>query len=63
MLEKRNINNNIIINSSFKKHNDIVMDNVPFIKSALKIITMHKKMQGPRLKQITSNVLLLKDQQ
>ena len=60
-LEKRNINNNIIINSSFKKHNDIVMDNVPFIKSALKIITTHKKMQGPRLREITSNVLILKD--
>ncbi|MDU0452556.1 hypothetical protein [Staphylococcus chromogenes] len=61
LLEKKNINNNIIINSSFKKHNDIVMDNVPFIKSALKIITLQKIMQGPRLRRITSNVLLLKD--
>ncbi|MGW7924723.1 hypothetical protein [Staphylococcus xylosus] len=61
LLDDLKCNNNIIINSSLKLHNDIVMDNTPFIKSALKIITNGAVMKGPRLKRVTSNVLLLKD--
>lgn len=61
LLDEKKCNNNIIINTSLKLHNGIVMDNVPFIKSALKLITNDKLMKGPRLKRINSNVLLLKD--
>ncbi|AYU54380.1 hypothetical protein [Staphylococcus debuckii] len=61
LLDKKVCNNNIIINSSMKGHNNIVMDNVPFINSALKIITLNQVMKGPRLKRVNSNVLLLKD--
>lgn len=61
LLDEKDCNNNIIINSSMKGHNNIVMDNVPFINSALKIITLNNVMRGPRLKRINSNVLLLKD--
>ncbi|CAG7914649.1 hypothetical protein SSCS72_02450 [Mammaliicoccus sciuri] len=49
------INNNIIINSSLKKHNEIVMDNVPFVGSALKLIALRKEMKGPRLYTILIN--------
>lgn len=60
-LDNRNCNNNIIINTSLKKHNGIVMENVPFVKSALEIITKKNFLKGPRLKRINSNTLLLKD--
>lgn len=61
LLDSKQCNNNIIINTSLKTHNRIVTENVPFIKSALKIITNHRFMRGPRLKRINNNVLLLKD--
>lgn len=61
LLDEKKCNNNIIINTSLKSHNSIVMDNIPFTKSALRIITNSKVMKGTRLKRINSNVLLLKD--
>ncbi|MBO1218482.1 hypothetical protein [Mammaliicoccus sciuri] len=60
-LNNKNINNNIIINSSLKKHNEIVMDNVPFVRSALKLIALRKEMKGPRLYNIDDNILILRD--
>ncbi|PTJ59741.1 hypothetical protein BU006_06260, partial [Mammaliicoccus sciuri] len=60
-LNDKNINNNIIINSSLKKHNEIVMDNVPFVRSALKLIALRKEMKGPRLYNIDDNILILRD--
>ncbi|WP_192978114.1 hypothetical protein [Mammaliicoccus vitulinus] len=60
-LNDKNINNNIIINSSLKRHNEIVMDNVPFVRSALKLVALEKVMKGPRLYNIDDNILILKD--
>lgn len=61
LLDDKKCDNNIIINNSMKEHNNIVMDNVPFVRSALKLITNNACMEGPRLKRVNSNVLLLKD--
>lgn len=44
-----------------KKHNEIVMENVPFVRSALKLIALNKTMKGPRLLNIDDDILLLKD--
>ena len=46
-----------------KKHNEIVMENVPFVRSALKLIALNKTMKGPRLLNIDDDILLLKDKQ
>ncbi len=60
-LNDKEINNNIIINSSLKKHNEIVMDNVPFVRSALKLIALKEIVKGPRLYNIKENIQILKD--
>ncbi|WP_201627273.1 hypothetical protein [Psychrobacter immobilis] len=60
-LGKKNIDNNIIINSSQKKHTPIVMDNVPFVRSALKIIHNGDVMRGPRLFNVDRRSYILKD--
>jgi len=60
-LKKIDVDNNIIINTSMKKHNEIVMENVPFVRSALKLIALNKTMKGPRLLNIDDDILLLKD--
>ncbi|MEK5039896.1 hypothetical protein [Sporosarcina sp. FSL K6-3457] len=52
---------NIIINTSLKNHNPIVLDNVPFVRSALKLIANDEIMRGPRLSNIRENILLLRD--
>lgn len=60
-LGKKSIDNNIIINSSHKKHTPIVMDNVPFVRSALKIIHNRDVLRGPRLFNVDRRSYILKD--
>ena len=60
-LSKKVKNNNIIINSSSKSHTPIVMDNIPFIRSGLKLIANRAPMEGPRLSNIREDILLLRD--
>ncbi|MDB1940942.1 hypothetical protein PMY35_07245 [Clostridium tertium] len=59
--EKIGSKSNIIINTSLKKHNPIVIENVPFVRSALKLIATDSEMKGPRLSNIRDNILLLRD--
>lgn len=59
--EKIGSKSNIIINTSLKKHNPIVIENVPFVKSALKLIATDSEMKGPRLSNIRDNIMLLRD--
>lgn len=60
-LSTKNINNNVIINSSQKRHTPIVMDNIPFIRSALKIIHSRDVLKGPRLFNIDRRSYILND--
>lgn len=59
--EKIGNKSNIIINTSLKKHNEIVTENVPFVKSALKLIATDSEMKGPRISNIRDNIMLLRD--
>lgn len=60
-LNQRVKNNHIIINTSDKLHNPLIMDNVPFVQKTLQAVAEGKRPKDPRLVQLRKGMFLLKD--
>ncbi|MGN7384066.1 hypothetical protein [Paenibacillus sp. SAFN-117] len=54
-------NNNFFINTSYKEHNLIVLDNLDFIEKLLRAIIHDQKITDERIISIREGIFLLKD--